>query len=131
MPDIDRDIEARIRFEPAREMVEIDFSHLTFEGQADVNPFFDHLDWRLGQLSGRVWFVLDYTDLVISRRAHIVFGVRAERARSAHARGTIRYARPPSFAPVPLLLRSRAEALAQVDAIRRTSHPPSVRARAC
>ena len=50
MTDLSKqEIDARIAFHDADEIMEVDFSHLGFENSADVNRFYDRLEDRIAE----------------------------------------------------------------------------------
>ncbi|CAG0976463.1 Lipopolysaccharide export system ATP-binding protein LptB [Burkholderiales bacterium] len=80
----------RISFHDSIETMEVDFSSLTFADLAAVNTFFDLVDERLAQ-SGKSWyFLVIYSDCVISPEAWDRFAERGKMANLKHGLGTVR-----------------------------------------
>ena len=124
------DFVRRIRFDPATQVMDVDFSHFTFFHSRDVNDFYDHIEERI-QDSGRdKWFFLiDYTGCRIEPAAWVQYAHRGKRLNLAHSLGSVRFApgsetetdirmRAESQEFRPNIRNTRAEALARIEAMR-------------
>jgi branched-chain amino acid transport system ATP-binding protein len=80
----------RITFHDALEVMEVDFSNKTFAGAADVDAFYDEADRRLAASGRRWYFLINYTDCVITPEAWERFANRGKQTNVAHSLGTVR-----------------------------------------
>jgi branched-chain amino acid transport system ATP-binding protein len=80
----------RISFHDAMEMLEVDFSHKTFSNAADVDAFYDEADRRLAATGRRWYFLINYTDCVITPDAWERFAARGKQTNIADGLGTVR-----------------------------------------
>src|SRR5439155_18269394 len=81
---------ARIVFHDAIETVEIDLSHLTFETPAQVDVFYDVADRMLDATGRRWYFLVEYSDCVITAEAWDRYAARGKQTNIAHSLGTVR-----------------------------------------
>ena len=85
------DYAARIKFFDAQNVMEVDFSDVTFHDPDDVDQFYDEIDRRL-ESSGRPWFFLvNYRNCKILPDAWVAFARRGRKSNLAFSRGTARY----------------------------------------
>ena len=83
---------ARVRFDADRQIMEADFSNFSFDTNADVNNFYDHIEKRIAETGVARWyFLVNYTDCIIDMRAWISFSQRGKKLNIAHSLGTVRY----------------------------------------
>jgi branched-chain amino acid transport system ATP-binding protein len=80
----------RITFHDAMETMEVDFSNKTFTNAADVDEFYDEADRRLAATGRRWYFLINYTDCVITPEAWDRFAARGKQTNVAHGLGTVR-----------------------------------------
>lgn len=85
------DYAARIKFHDAQDILEVDFSDVTFSDTVDVDQFYDEIDRRL-EASGRPWFFLvNYQNCKILPDAWVSFAKRGKRCNLEFSRGTARF----------------------------------------
>ncbi len=80
----------RIIFHDAMETMEVDFSTKTFSNVADVDAFYDEADRQLAATGRRWYFLINYTDCVITPEAWDRFAARGKQTNVAHGLGTVR-----------------------------------------
>lgn len=86
------DIDARIAFHDANEVLEIDLSDLTFENSADVNQLYDRLEARIAETEESDWFFLiNYRGTRIDPGAWFAHARRGRDLNLAHSMGTVRF----------------------------------------
>lgn len=86
------DFVRRVRFDTERVIMDVDFSHFTFNHSRDVNDFYDYLEERI-QDSGRRWFFLvNMNGCQILPGAWIQYAHRGKRLNEAGSLGSVRYA---------------------------------------
>lgn len=82
----------RIHFYPDLEVMEVDFSDLTFDTSPMVDEFYDELHRQVEE-TGRNWyFLVNYRKCRIFELAWIRFAQRGKRLNIAHSLGSVRYA---------------------------------------
>lgn len=86
----DRTHSERITFHDAIATMEVDFSSMTFAGEAQVNAFYDEVDRRLAATGKRWFFLVIYTDCVIAPDAWDRFAERGKGTNVNHGRGSVR-----------------------------------------
>lgn len=83
--------ENRIRFLDEREIMDVDFSDLTFETSADVNECYDFIEAKLAD-TGRKWFFLvNYRNCHINPDAWFAYAHRGKLLNKASSLGSVRY----------------------------------------
>ena len=124
------EIAARIRFLPDAEIMDVDFSNVTFAHSADVNAVYDALEARIAD-SGRKWyFLVNYENCKIFPEAWVAFAQRGKALNLGGALGSVRYA-PGSETEETIRMRAetqdfrpnirntREEALARIQEIKK------------
>ncbi|KUF12754.1 hypothetical protein [Pseudoponticoccus marisrubri] len=124
------DFVRRIAFDFERGIMEVDFSHFTFNHSRDVNDFYDHIEERIADTGRDRWFFLiDYDGCRILPAAWVQYAHRGKLLNLAHSLGSVRYA-PGSETEAEIRLRAesqdfrpnirntRAEALARIEEMR-------------
>ena len=93
LPTIPLDeIDRRIAFLDADEVLEIDLSDLTFETSADINQLYDRLEARISETGEKDWFFLiNYRGTRIDPGAWFAHSRRGKDLNLAHSMGTVRY----------------------------------------
>jgi hypothetical protein len=87
-----KDSAERIAFLPEQQVMEVDFSDLTFDVSQTVNAFYDEVDRRVRE-TGRKWFFLvNYRNTTIMTEAWITFAHRGKKANITYSLGSARYA---------------------------------------
>src|SRR6056297_860824 len=134
-------IDARIRFDDTRQLMEVDFSDFTFDTSATVNRVYDRLEERIADTGEDLWFfAIDLNGTRIDSSAWMAYARRGRALNLAHSMGTVRYdASPETAAQInraalteafdPNLFTNRADALVrigQLPSLRRThvQHDP-------
>ena len=117
----------RIHFFEDLQVVEVDFSEFIFTSSKMVNDFYDVLD-RLIESTGQRWFVVvNYHQCRIWPEAWVAFAHRGKKVNVSYSLGTVRYFDASAvdddltLINDPELLPSRAEAMAHIEALRRTT----------
>ena len=115
----------RITFHPDKQVMEVDFSDLTFDRSKPVNVFYDEIESQL-EATGQKWFFLvDYRDCQIMPEAWITFAHRGKAVNLAYSLGSVRFSASESTKEDilkrsekedfdPNLFASRREALAHL-----------------
>ena len=86
----ERTVRERIVFHHDIEVMEIDFSGLTFEHRDEIDAFYDEVDRQL-EASGRRWFFLvDYSGCMIRPVAWDHFAARGKHSNVTYSLGTAR-----------------------------------------
>jgi branched-chain amino acid transport system ATP-binding protein len=86
----ERSYQDRIVFHESIDAMEVDLSGARFGSAADADAFYDAVDRRL-EGSGRRWyFLIDYSDCVITPEAWERYTARGKKTNIAHSLGTVR-----------------------------------------
>jgi branched-chain amino acid transport system ATP-binding protein len=80
----------RLTFHDAAETMEVDFTGVTFASGADVDRVYDEIDRRAGATGRRWYFLVNYTDCVITPQAWERYAARGKHANVAYGLGTVR-----------------------------------------
>jgi hypothetical protein len=119
----------RIAFLHDIDVMEVDFSDLTFDNSRMVDEFYDEIERQI-RATGRDWFFLvNYRNCRIFELAWIRFAQRGKRLNLAHSRGSVRFATRPELGETieenakrenfdPNLFESRDAALAKIEQMR-------------
>jgi branched-chain amino acid transport system ATP-binding protein len=84
------DFASRIKFHEPLQIMEVDFSELTFATKEKVHQFYDEVD-RLVQKTGERWyFLVNYQGCVIRTEAWDDFAARGKQANVNYSKGTVR-----------------------------------------
>ena len=117
-PPEGRNHEARIRFDPAHDVVEIDFSGLVFPDSTTVDAFYDVVERRLAA-TGRRWYILaNHENVAVWPEAWVASAHRAKRVSVTYALATVRYA---AAAAGDDMLSSREAALVHIEGLKRVA----------
>ena len=121
---------ARVRFLEDDEIMDVDFSNITFEHSRDVNDCYDVLDALIAE-SGRKWyFLVNYENTKIFSGAWVQYAARGKTLNEMGSLGSVRYA-PGSETETDIRLRAetggfrpnirntRAEALERIAEMKR------------
>ncbi len=92
-PSLTQDqIDARIHFLDALQVMEADFSNLHLYDSADVNAFYDRLEERIAETGEDLWFFLvNYSGSKIDPDAWFAFSRRGKTLNMAHSQGSVRF----------------------------------------
>lgn len=117
----------RLNFLESEQVMEVDFSDLTFDTSAMVDEFYDMVEHEIEVRDNRKWyFLVNYRNTRIFELAWIRFAQRGKRVNLASSLGSVRYAvreevgqtiessaRRENFDPN--LFSSREEAIAEIE----------------
>jgi hypothetical protein len=119
----DADWLARIHFvDPAEigsplDVVEIDYSGVTFDATEVVNAFHDVIDRVLEETGKRWYIIVDFKDCKVWPEAWVAFAHRGKKTAVQRSHGVVRFGEPPGPASGPNECPDRAAALARVRAL--------------
>lgn len=86
------EIDSRIQFHDAEEIMEASFADLRLDTSAEVNRFYDRLEERIAQTGHTRWFFLvNYCDTRIDTSAWFAFSRRGKHLNKAHSMGSVRF----------------------------------------
>lgn len=87
----DSEIDARIVFHDASEVMEVSFDEIEFDNSEDVNRFYDRLEARIADTGHERWFFLvNYSETRIDPAAWLAFSRRGKALNLAHSQGSVR-----------------------------------------
>lgn len=86
------EIEERLQFDPAENIMHVDFSDIVFAHSLDVSNFYDHLESGAGQTGQRWYFLVNYNNCRINPEAWVSYAQRGKKLNIEHALGSVRYA---------------------------------------
>ncbi len=99
------DLEGRIVFRPDDEIMDVDFSDMSFEHSRDVNDVYDFIDAQIAE-SGRKWyFLVNYENTRIQSPAWVQYAARGKALNETWSLGSVRYA-PDSETETDIRLRA-------------------------
>jgi branched-chain amino acid transport system ATP-binding protein len=101
----ERRLAERVVFHDDIETMEVDFAGMTFANKADVDAFYDEADRMLAATGRRWYFLVNYTDCVITPDAWPQFAARGKTTNIDHGLGTVRVG---ASAPAREEIRERA-----------------------
>lgn len=82
----------RINFVESEQIMEVDFSDLTFDTSAMVDQFYDAIDQGITERGDQKWyFLVNYRNTRIFELAWIRFAQRGKRLNLASSLGSVRY----------------------------------------
>lgn len=126
-PNINRaDLIWRINFLAEQQIMDIDFSNLSFEHSRDVNDVYDFIEEQVGPTGRKWYFLINYEDTRIQSSAWVQYAARGKRLNQNFSLGSVRYA-PGSETETDIRLRAesqgfrpnirntREEAIARID----------------
>lgn len=102
------EITARLRFDIAERILEIDFTGLHFEHGADVDICYDALETATAEAGGKWYFLINYEDCRIMSEAWVQYAARGKRFNEAVSLGSVRYA-PGSETETDIRLRAESQ----------------------
>ena len=126
-PEIFRE---RVKFLHDEEIMDVDFSNITFEHSRDVNDCYDVIDELVAQTGRKWYFLVNYENTKIFSGAWIQYAARGKALNEAGSLGSVRYA-PGSETETDIRLRAetggfrpnirntREEALERIDEMKR------------
>lgn len=115
----------RLSFDNERRIMEVDFSHFTFNNSRDVNEFYDYIQARIEETEKRWFFLVNLNGCQILPEAWVQYAHRGKRLNTVASLGTVRFAadaevetdirlRAESQGFDPNLFRTRDEAMARL-----------------
>ena len=120
----------RVKFHEEEQIMDVDFSNVTFEHSRDVNDCYDVLDVLIAE-SGKKWyFLVNYENTKIFSGAWVQYAARGKTLNEAGSLGSVRYA-PGSETETDIRLRAetggfrpnirntREEALERIEEMKR------------
>lgn len=125
----DADFAPRISFDTDSQVMDVDFTNVTFRHSLDVNNFYDFIEARITETRRKWYFLVNYENCRINPEAWVQYAQRGKRLNIEFGLGSVRYA-PGSEAEAEIRLRaesqdfrpnirnSRAEALDRIAEIR-------------
>lgn len=99
---------SRLRFHDLMDVMDVDFSHLTFADSADVNTVYDFIDAQVAETGRKWYFLVNYEDCRIDSDAWFQFALRGKNLNIASSLGSVRYA-PPKSTETEIRKRSQQE----------------------
>lgn len=126
-------IDDRIRFDPERQIMEVDFSGLDFDTSATVNRVYDRIEARIAETGEEFWFFLvNLNGTRIDSSAWVAYARRGRALNLGHSMGSVRFDASPETA-AQIARAARTEAFDpnlftnRVDALLRLGKMPSLR----
>ena len=125
--------ENRIHFLESEQIMEVDFSDITFDTSAMVDEFYDAIEKGVAQRGNKKWyFLVNYRNTRIFELAWIRFAQRGKRLNLASSQGSVRYAARSDVGESilssaqkenfdPNLFDSREDALAEIQRMKDAS----------
>ena len=98
---------ARISFLPDQDIMEVDFSNITFAHSRDVDDCYDEIEVRLGETGRKWYFLVNYENTKIFSEAWIRYGARGKALNEEWSLGSVRYA-PGSETETDIRLRAES-----------------------
>ena len=122
--------EDRVTFLSDYQVMEVDFSDMTFSTSSDINAFYDVVDSKIEATGEKWYFLVNYRNCHVLPEAWIAHAHRGKKVNLAFSLGTVRYDASPKTAEEiraksqtddfdPNLFPSREEALARLVQLRR------------
>ncbi len=83
-------MENRVTFHPELQIMEVDFTDVSFERSDDVNAFYDLVESRLAETGEKWYFLVNYRNCEIMPEAWMAFATRGKKINLSHSLGTVR-----------------------------------------
>ena len=83
---------SRITFHRDDQVMEVDFSDMSFNGAGPVNAFYDRVDQAIEETGQKWFFLVNYRNCRIMSEAWITFAHRGKKSNIAYSLGSARYA---------------------------------------
>ena len=87
---VGNEIANRVGFHESLQVMEVDFSDLTFASESQVNGFYDEIDRRLEETGKRWYFLVIYRNCVIEPDVWNAFAARGKNTNITYGMGTVR-----------------------------------------
>ena len=101
-----QEIAARIRFDEARLIMDVDFSDFVIQHSRDVDDVYDYLEEAIKQSDRRWFFLVNLNGCQIMPAAWVRYAYRGKRLNIAGSLGSVRYA---AGSETEVVIRQRAE----------------------
>jgi hypothetical protein len=98
----------RISFLTGEEIMEVDFSAMTFENSADVDVVYDFIEQQIEETGRRWYFLVNYEGTSIEAAAWVQYARRGKALNEAWSLGSVRYA-PGSETEADIRLRAESQ----------------------
>ena len=98
----------RLKFHDLLDVMDVDFSHFTFDNSADVNAVYDFIEGRVAETGRKWYFLVNYEDCRIDSDAWFQFSLRGKNLNIAWSLGSVRYS-PPKSTEAEIRKRSEQE----------------------
>lgn len=105
---MDTEFEGRLRFHDLLDVMEVDFSHMTFESERQVNAIYDFIQDRIAETGKKWYFLVNYEECRIDSDAWFRFSLRGKDLNIASSLGSVRYS-PPKSTETEIRKRSEQE----------------------
>ena len=102
------EIRPRLGFVSDTQIMDVDFSDLTFMHTDDVNLFYDHIESEIARHAPKWYFLINYENCRIYPEAWIAFSHRGKNLNIAHSLGSVRYA-PESETEEEIRMRAESQ----------------------
>ncbi|PLX32747.1 MAG: hypothetical protein C0605_17490 [Hyphomicrobiales bacterium] len=88
----EQSIDRRISFHDGIQVMEVDFSDITFDNAEQVNSFYDRIEQRMAQSGRDEWFFLvNYRNCRLTPPSWVPFANRGKKLNLAHSLGSVRF----------------------------------------
>jgi len=85
------DFSSRIKFNDSLQVMEVDFSHITFATSELVHKFYDEVDRQIEAIGGHWYFLVNYEGCTVLADAWDAFAARGKKANDNYSLGSVRY----------------------------------------
>lgn len=85
-------LDGRLLFDSAAQIMEVDFRGLSFENSRDVDLVYDWLERELEEQEGRWYFLVNYENTQIAPAAWVQYAQRGKRLNQQWSLGSVRFA---------------------------------------
>jgi len=100
--------EGRLAFHDLLDVMDVDFSHLTFENSGHVDAVYDFIEASIAETGKKWYFLINYEECRIDSSAWFQFSSRGKDVNVASSLGSVRYA-PPKSTETEIRQRSEQE----------------------
>lgn len=97
----------RVRFLDGEQIMDVDFSNITFEHSRDVNDCYDEIEAVIAEKGDKWFFLVNYENTRIFSEAWIQYASRGKALNEAYSLGSVRYA-PGSETETDIRLRAES-----------------------
>ncbi len=102
------DLNWRIEFRPGLDVMEVDFTHMSFEHSRDVNDVYDFIEEQVRATERKWFFLINYEACRIQAPAWVQYARRGKRLNEEWSLGSVRYA-PGSETEADIRLRAESQ----------------------